>query len=522
MRRKLRFLSVLIALATMTNVAQSQGYDFASVTYAYSDDWLPANTLYYKILSDTTVEITTGPVKPRKGLIIPDNVLHNGVSYKVIGIGRQAFSGASELTSVYLGWNESLEYIEYGAFRNCGLYELYIPGNIKTIGQEAFAGCTNLTSVEIGDGVVSIGNSVFYQCNSLESVEIGNTVTDIGYLAFGVDYASYAHLKKVIIMSVVPPSLSLGGNWVFYNQSIDSLVVACSSLESYKNSSWNINNVVIVENGTPVLTIGNEGDGYASLVSKKNYCTNDTVVIEAIPNEGHTFGYWSDGCTDNPRTMILNNDTSLYAIFDIPHMFSFEDTISDALWTLTTTNNNTRWYIDTAAKSQGHRGLYISSDGGLTNTYDSSQAVLAKAYTDVYLDASVYEFTFDWRSEGAPCVDILNASILDPRTDTIVVNLGGADFCGNGTLYGANAWQTQAVWGDIKVSGTYRIQYTWETSGIIDWYNVGVPGAIDNIKIVKHDTVEISGRPNDYVMGSVANQIGRYNEMVTLTAIPNT
>ncbi len=40
-------------------------------------------------------------------------------------------------------------------------------------------------------------------------------------------------------------------------------------------------------------------------------------TYEAVPNSGYYFDQWSDGNKDNPRTIVLTQDTSLIAIFDI-------------------------------------------------------------------------------------------------------------------------------------------------------------------------------------------------------------
>lgn len=43
----------------------------------------------------------------------------------------------------------------------------------------------------------------------------------------------------------------------------------------------------------------------------------DTITIEAIPFDGYQFNGWSDGVTDNPRTIILRNNVYLDALFGI-------------------------------------------------------------------------------------------------------------------------------------------------------------------------------------------------------------
>lgn len=77
--------------------------------------------LNYKILSANTVEVTgelrgiySGHVK------IPSTVKYNGVTYQVVGIGKQAFANQKKMTSIE------------------------IPASVRTIADDAFKGCPNL------------------------------------------------------------------------------------------------------------------------------------------------------------------------------------------------------------------------------------------------------------------------------------------------------------------------------------------------------------------------------------------
>lgn len=77
--------------------------------------------LNYKILSPNTVEVTgelrgiySGHVK------IPSTVKFNGVTYQVVGIGKQAFANQKNMTSIE------------------------IPASVRTIANDAFKGCPNL------------------------------------------------------------------------------------------------------------------------------------------------------------------------------------------------------------------------------------------------------------------------------------------------------------------------------------------------------------------------------------------
>ena len=46
-------------------------------------------------------------------------------------------------------------------------------------------------------------------------------------------------------------------------------------------------------------------------------CSNNIVIVEAIPNEGFDFSHWSDGTTDNPRSIVVEDDMTLVAYFNL-------------------------------------------------------------------------------------------------------------------------------------------------------------------------------------------------------------
>lgn len=106
--------------------------------------------------------------------IIPGNVT---------SIGNDAFYGCIGLTSVIIG--NSVTSIGGSAFESCiSLTSVTIPDNVAFIGEDAFSNCRGLASVTIGNSVKSIGDSAFYDCARLTSVIIPEGVAVIGNFAF--------------------------------------------------------------------------------------------------------------------------------------------------------------------------------------------------------------------------------------------------------------------------------------------------------------------------------------------------
>ncbi len=93
-----------------------------------------------------------------------------------------AFEGCISLKQITIG--KGVETIGQDAFAGCGLLEIVIPDNVKTMSHGVFMNCAKLKKVVIGNGVTSIGNSAFENNKSLIDVRIGSAVRSFGEIAF--------------------------------------------------------------------------------------------------------------------------------------------------------------------------------------------------------------------------------------------------------------------------------------------------------------------------------------------------
>ena len=186
---------IFLLLVASINV-YADNYDFSAVCST-------GQTLYYNFTSDSTVSVTypqtssgndyyLGHPKPAGYLIIPDSVIYGGTTYRVTGIGANAFYYCSSIDTLLIG-NEVTS-IGSQAFYHCsGIDSLLIGNKVTSIGFEAFYGCWGIHRLVIPNSVTFISAYAFKGCH-IDSLYIGSGVTTIGNEAFfGCSMLKYMH-----------------------------------------------------------------------------------------------------------------------------------------------------------------------------------------------------------------------------------------------------------------------------------------------------------------------------------------
>ncbi|MGL4293056.1 MAG: leucine-rich repeat domain-containing protein [Bacteroidales bacterium] len=115
-------------------------------------------------------------------VVIPSSVTHEGKSYTVSSIRREAFKWGS-LTGITLP--ECMDTIGYNAFGSCAnITRISMPETLSVIEPYAFSGCKLLEQITLPSGLEGIPGNLFFTCYALKSVNIPSGIKYIGGAAF--------------------------------------------------------------------------------------------------------------------------------------------------------------------------------------------------------------------------------------------------------------------------------------------------------------------------------------------------
>ncbi len=192
----------------------------------------------------------------------------------------------------------------------------------------------------------------------------------------------------------------------------------------------------------------------------------------------------------------------------LPINANFEDEADNYMWKFSSSGTN-KWYIGTANKNGGQKGLYISSlASGNSNSYSTSSKSSSYAYRKIELKANdVYSYSFDWSCHGEKKYDMLRAVVIPESFDIST----GNDFGLNG--YGFNplpaGWisldtaqnnehqlNLNDEWKTISTNtftvpndGVYYLAFFWQNDNSMGEQK---PAAIDNFRFSKVKVITYS------------------------------
>ena len=266
---------------------------------------------------------------------------------------------------------------------SAGITSITFPESVTNIGCGAFNRCEYLTTVTIPNLVTSIGDRAFEECSGLTSITIGESVKSIGVLAF----ASCSRLESATIYAMTPPEI-----WAnTFDDYGMPLYVPAGSKERYQAAKYWRNFTNIQETGVAQYTVElySSDDAMGTVMGGGEYDEGTVVTLIAIPASGCHFVQWSDGNTDNPRQITVTEDVSLTAEFSASCKLSVssnDDTLGGVTAVLTATpKEGCRFVRWSDGNTDNPRTVFVTETIDLVAEFMGSTGIVEVAGQDKHI-----------------------------------------------------------------------------------------------------------------------------------------
>lgn len=206
-----------------------------------------------------------------------------------------------------------------------------------------------------------------------------------------------------------------------------------------------------------------------------------TILITGLQPDTYYYWWVRANCSATDHSLWSNNGyfaTTQTTYATLPYECGFEEAEENASWSHLHVRGTNEWVVGTATSLGGDSSLYVSCDGGATNTYTLNSAGVDWVYRDIYFPPGneEYELSFDFKGNSP---DYAIVYLGKPEVTFDYYAPAGAESLG-GQLYHIPDWQHFSFLLDSTHSGVQRLYFLWKNAT----YTVTQPpAAIDNIVI---------------------------------------
>ena len=258
---------------------------------------------------------------------------------EIVAVGRSAFYGCGGITSVHFnavkcesmggtrsstafGGCRSLKSVTIGPqvtripdYAFVGMDDIQFDWSqnevLEYIGEFAFAYCNGISgTMSLPAGVKHIGSYAFAQCHSLNVINLPKRLERVDARAF----YQCVSVKEVNVKSLNPPVM---GNEVFAGFKANVIYnVPCITIDRYKEAPvWKrVHNLRTIYPCKLDLVAEVDEPAAGRVIGTGAYDIGEKVALTVVCNAGYGFRGWSDGNTDNPRTVTVNDTTTYTAV----------------------------------------------------------------------------------------------------------------------------------------------------------------------------------------------------------------
>jgi len=255
------------------------------------------------------------------------------------------------------------------------------------------------------------------------------------------------------------------------------------------------------EGATLTWSNPNEGGSYIikkvvgdeETVIEDNYTSTSYPITGLDPQTNYTYRIYikcSDSDVSDYAEVSFSTTAPATAVGDY-WSDDFEGTSCE--WELINGNQTNAWVWGTATNNGGTHSLYISKDGGSTNTYSGASTKVFAAKLLNFTD-SKYTFEYDWNCYGEKNWDFLRVALV-PASETLTAGedystigssgsnslpTGWIALDEGGQLNESTSWQNKSVAINVA-AGNYYLVLAWRND--VSAYDP--PAAVDNVSITK-------------------------------------
>lgn len=191
------------------------------------------------------------------------------------------------------------------------------------------------------------------------------------------------------------------------------------------------------------------------------------------------------------------------------HPFSDNFESETCQWEFVNGSSTNAWAWGTATNNGGSHAVYVSQDGGETNTYNLTATTWVYFYKLITLENASYHFSYDWKCYGQSSYDYIRVGLL-PGSTTLTQGSSlpsGWISLDDGSYLNVNSnWSTKSVNLANVTEGTYKMVFAWRNNGSS---GTQPPGAIDNVSItelaIDSHTYLTQTTNDDFIKGTGAN-----------------
>lgn len=297
-------------------------------------------------IGKVTTENYSQFIRDRQDSAIISTIICNpALSY----IGYQAFNNAS--IQEVANFNKTrVKHIPLSCFEGSAIRSISLPVALETIDEFAFRDMRYLESLDFAgiDSIEVIREGAFMNCNKIQhldllscnkisviSKDLCSNDTSLQYLALPrfvetIEKGAFENctsLSQIICPSLQPIDID-SSVFAGVNQALCKLIVPTQSISLYKNAPiWQ--DFDISSDNLFVVKLELSDSIAGTTIGSGAYLYGEEVEIKAISNADYEFSHWSDGITDNPRTLYVTDNITLQAVFKFkPTTTSIADKIS--------------------------------------------------------------------------------------------------------------------------------------------------------------------------------------------------